>query len=161
MAVHTSLRSLADALERYPKEIDRNSREYFIDAVKAAATTMWVVTPVATGFLRSNWALVPAGGRPPVGRFGSYAELFAARSGSGSEGRGIADIVGIQMVDDISEDAEKLRIGDVIDIANGTHYAILIEAGHSRKAPAGMLGPAVQVLEAHLARGPRLLRRAR
>ena len=151
VAVHTTFESFAKALDKHVVAVERSLDTWIQDAVKAGAQSVWIVTPTDTGFLRSNWVLVEAGAEPPVGRFGSYAELFGAGVFDSGGRMARAEQVGIQMIDDINTKAESLRVGDTVEIANGTLYAIYIEGGHSAQAPQGMLRPALQALEARAA----------
>ena len=152
MAVHDTAEGMARALDRYAHTVERSAETVFRDAMKAAGQSLWINTPTDTGFLRSNWVIVAAGDEPPIGRFGSYAEFFAVGVFDSGARDAQAEAVGIRMIDAVNEAADKLQLGDVVELANATAYAIYIEGGHSQEqAPEGMLGPARQALEAYLA----------
>ncbi|MCY4441128.1 MAG: hypothetical protein OXE53_13060 [Deltaproteobacteria bacterium] len=149
MAIHRTVSSFRRALNRHAGNVQSNAKSGFRQTLARGGGIMVRITPFDTGYLKSNWDLVPAGQRPKVGRFGSYAELAALRFLTNLEpplrefvaGQSTVFVIQKAVQARIRQDALKAILGAVYQVANATPYAIRINAGASRQAPAGMTGP--------------------
>jgi hypothetical protein len=110
---------LAKRLFALARRIDKNAGEIVEDTAFSVGTAVVAATPVLTGFARSNWVASPSATpnlsrRPARGLAETTGEIRSAVKGVGADG--------------------------IVTIANGSGkvpYLGRLNAGHSRKAPAG------------------------
>jgi len=112
----TNLRELAEGLE------DRVGT-VLQEATESVHGTLVLGTPVLTGFARSNWQVGTNG--PPSGTVPIRSEVETIESG--------------QSV------IRSARRASHFEIVNNAHYIGLLNAGSSRKAPAGFVQKAIRI----------------
>ncbi len=133
---------LAKRLFTLARRIDKNAGEIVEDTAISVGTAVVEATPVLTGFARSNWVASPSAvpnfsRRPARGKAETTGEIKAVVKDVGADG--------------------------IVTIANGGEkvpYLGKLNAGSSRKAPAGFVKIAVTV-GAAAAAGGSLLRKFR
>lgn len=126
-------KAFAVNLDKWMAESREKARQKFIAICLDAHARVVELTPVDTGFARSQWGF-SIGERPPqmvVDRPGD-AEGLAAALGAG------ANLAG----------AMKAEVGDTVWVFNPTRYAPMLENGHSQQAPQGMVKIALAELKA-------------
>lgn len=115
-----SAREFAIDLKRFGTVTREQANTIFRKIIFDLDTRIVLSTPVDTGRARGNW--FPSIGAPS----GALDESAADKSGSGAIGRMQAAFSGA-------------KIGDVAWFTNNLPYILLLENGHSKQAPGGMV----------------------
>jgi hypothetical protein len=126
-------RAFALDLDRWIAESRDKARQQFVAISLEAHARLVDLTPIDTGFCRSQWGFA-IGDQPPrivVDRPQDAEGLAAAVSAT-------AGLAG----------ALKAEVGDLVWVFNPTRYATALENGHSGQAPNGMVKIAMAELKA-------------
>lgn len=121
-------------LDKWLEKSRDKARQKFIAICLDGHARLVELTPVDTGFCRSQWG-ISIGGRPPA--------VVVDRPGDG-EALGKAIAAGASG----AAAAMKADVGDMVWIFNPTRYAPALEDGHSGQAPRGMVKVAMAELKA-------------
>lgn len=131
MANADTVRQFSIGLDKWAEKSQSLARQKFISVSLEAAYMLRDLSPVDTGFFRSMWGVV----------IGELPALTPVNRPDGFTGTGQSAFEA-QL-----SDIQNMDISRTVWIVNPTVYGPSLEHGHSKQAPAGMVGLTAQAIQ--------------
>lgn len=138
------------ALDQWADIAKRNSKKLREVAVKASinvGSQVVKLSPVDTGFFRSEWATALNHLPPPSGN--EYTPFFYGLREMNPLYQGDNPLVPV---------ANKLKLGDTLFFNNPTEYGMALEYGYSGQAPNGMVRVSIANWQGHVDKAARAVK---
>lgn len=130
MAIHRDAASFRRRMEQLARQVEDRADELVRDTVDRTAREAIDATPSDSGYMKGNWDVVPPGETPATR--GDRTALEGSKSEGQTRARADAAKVAAGL------EADRLRAGDYVDVANATPYGRVVDEGSSTSAPAGI-----------------------
>lgn len=135
------LKQLGRTLTVYAAQVGRHPQATQRKATKALARELILATPVDEGTARSNWQVGVTPSASPRAAYSPGSHLGISESGNASSAIAAANAA-----------VDAAPSGSTLFVSNPVPYIDILDQGHSRQAPRGMIRRALAVAMAEVRR---------